>query len=168
MKAVSKCQVSGIGCAEKEVEIMEDSKLTVSPDTTALIHIWTHRYWQHTTRHAQVQSRQDPITKWEKWTCGSTPHQEAIWNWYQLARGKSVCFNGFLYINQTQGKISYPRISSQHKTNSMVVCFLLFHFVLPEHFCLIWVFCLFVFGFSLLCFFGLFFEFGLYGSFFLF
>lgn len=40
MKAVSKCQVSGIGCAEKEVEIMEDSKLTVSPDTTALIYIY--------------------------------------------------------------------------------------------------------------------------------
>lgn len=104
------------------------------------------------TRHVQVQSRQDPITEWGKWTCGSTPHQEAIWNWYQLAKGKSVCFNGFLYINQTQGKISYPRISSQHKTNSMVVCFLLFHFVLFEHFCLIWVFCLFVFGFSFLFF----------------
>ena len=36
---VSKCQVSGIGCADKEVEIMEDFKLSISPDTTGLIHI---------------------------------------------------------------------------------------------------------------------------------
>lgn len=51
---------------------------------------WTHGDCVRMHRHAQIKGRQSPSTEQRKWTQSLIPNQEAIWNWYQPGRGKSV------------------------------------------------------------------------------
>lgn len=86
------------------------------------------------TSSAQVCARWSSSTIAEKWAWAPTIYQEAIGNWYLLAKGKFLFYKGMSWgISTTpQCQASWLELHGQHKMDSIVFlwtfCFILFCF----------------------------------------
>lgn len=104
-------------------------------------------------RPAQVQAWWSPNTEREKQTRGPTPDQEAICNWYPLARRTSLFFSGLWVYQVLHSKVfSMPKTGqpTQNSCNGFFCGLCWFHFALLWQ----WSFaCLFWLSFVYVCFF---------------
>ena len=120
---------------------MDDSRETVLPDKTGMMHMWTHRdcgsMHKISTGSSSAVSRWSPAQRGERrhWVPPLTKKLSATDRQWQR---ETSCFqwSSTGYINHTTGQVRpHAQVADQHRTKSVVY---------------LWTFCFFCFGWLLL------------------
>lgn len=100
------------------------------------------------SRHTQIQTRQNPITKKHKWTQSPTSDQEVFFEINTLWESKNQLLPMTCTSSHTPGQAPWPGLGGQLKMYPLLVCVLLLYF--GTFFCfvglclfwfLLWCFC---------------------------